>query len=1203
MTIPTEAQHEQPAEDDNTEADNRPCVSQQGRGTDEPNDISPADEIVVSPRRSHFSPPESPKRKKISESGIPSSRKRQCIEGESAILSELSELADRNATKHAQMKKWVRRSTRPVAVRASARQKALRDDVVSTQESRRPRRRQVSRPLADDPGEAIDVRTALQQADDKRDSNDDDDLSSAISSEDLEVFRPFVDSSPGVSLEKSSTEQSTTSEPRARVNLSDSHATPWTSIQARQVRGESRGYVGIVPQDDTPSSLPLTPPVSSSVAIRGLSPLLTPASDSVVIQSSVSTLSSLPGLSSSGEQGSPLLPASESSATVLQIQSPSPAPTSSPSVIQKPSPSPSDIASLIVILRLSRRLTPSGRPARTTKVPERLGFTSEPPVEHGKLQSKSQAVQTQPVNKRKTSKTAQSAQSRDQGCRTPEKPVLHARGTQVARTPQQQSLRSGLLTPPDTQASSTELLSDDESIPNAPPSPVLVPTELTKLAETLCQKLPLEAKPLPCEAPKVWAESRQALTETVPYFKKPQGGCHSKDRHVYCFLFDNVTHARAHMDEDVIVARAGGAMESDSSGQMRQGKDQSVKDTQVQAVLNDIAYRNPLIIIAGDRNLDCPTRLPHKYCVLGWYKPTEVWAERTSGKSSKMWTTVMYRFERLGSGTSDGSRPWFAPQDAAPIDHSVVRPLHRQICGACGKQYPQLYLLGWMCLNEFCKQFWLVNGDKLAPGGSLLFNPAWLLERTAWSNETEPASVKQAVHDVGRILGDNLTKINTRGICCPDCGRCNSRRLFTGWICENPQCDWKYFPEHRIIMPAALHTPWDNLGHGPTLSRAKHGDGVRVESTTMFGYKVTTWTIDGVDGQIVHAAANKTITEQSGGPDDMLAALQSDDLGLERRRFRGGEGSSSTKSPAVKKRDSRATEAAGLADLDEADDEDDGHKKCEFEEGDMMMAFSMNYGMPYKFIASGTSMSFEQAPWPVRSCRSQLNWAVRTFLGRKDHGARGDMGFNEQLIFAYMEGQKLEYHDDGETGLGPTIGTLSLGGKSTMSLRLKSKYFVGCSKQGVLTTERPLPSCLGGDAMYQRRVAAWESLQALRTSGDDENAREHQRLLKTLPKTLGVYEKRNKKADDSIVIPLGHGDIVIMHGYEIQKFLEHKVVAEDHLRFALTCRTVLPGHLRAEELPPYEVGPDVEVYEGGELGRIYGRPDGGDGGGVAAAVA
>jgi hypothetical protein len=184
---------------------------------------------------------------------------------------------------------------------------------------------------------------------------------------------------------------------------------------------------------------------------------------------------------------------------------------------------------------------------------------------------------------------------------------------------------------------------------------------------------------------------------------------------------------------------------------------------------------------------------------------------------------------------------------------------------------------------------------------------------------------------------------------------------------------------------------------------------------------------------------------------------------------------------------------------------------------------------------------------------------------------------NELLVFAYMEGQKLEYHDDGETGLGPRIATLSLGGKAKMHLRMKTKHFVGCSKQGVFVKERPVPGCFpigdfSSEEMYTRRLAAWKELEVLRTTDRAAYARRG----KEIPRELGLYGHRTKHAQDAVTITLNHGDIVLMEGYEIQQYLEHKVVPEQCLRFALTCRTIRTEHLKEEERPDYEVEEDDE---------------------------
>jgi len=68
-------------------------------------------------------------------------------------------------------------------------------------------------------------------------------------------------------------------------------------------------------------------------------------------------------------------------------------------------------------------------------------------------------------------------------------------------------------------------------------------------------------------------------------------------------------------------------------------------------------------------------------------------------------------------------------------------------------------------------------------------------------------------------------------------------------------------------------------------------------------------------------------------------------------------------------------------------------------------------------------------------------------------------------------------------------------------------------------------------------------------------------MRRVLPLDLGIYNSHNKKADDAVVITLGYRDIVLMERQEIQKYVEHKVLSCGRLRFAITCRTVLPHHL------------------------------------------
>ena len=823
-------------------------------------------------------------------------------------------------------------------------------------------------------------------------------------------------------------------------------------------------------------------------------------------------------------------------------------------------------------------VSPKGKTSRTQRAATRAKATSkQAPAGEFKV---SKPKKTQPKKLQAKKPPAKEPQPEHKPESDDEDQVIHVSTKKTPIKTAHRNPAESLPTPPNSiSAADSDKGYGTMRQPIEPSSPsciVKLPAKKLALSQKLTKRSPLESKPDPQGPPEVWAESRQALCETLSYFKKPQGGCYQNEGHIYGFLFDSVGHCREYVDENLIICRAGGSMESDPSGGMVQKKDQSLKEAQVQAVLNDIAHRNPVVVICGNRNIGAPCKMPHQYCVLGWYKPICVWTERTAGKGRKVWTTVKYRLERLNRHKPT----WHAPEDSCVSDEerSSVGPLLTSTCGACQTDYPQVYLQSWMCLNADCAEFWKIRGED-APFGKdgLDYNPAFLLHESGlWKgdgedDEPEPTELRPPVPAVGLVIGDNLAYVNTRGICCPNCGRCNSRRLFKGWVCEN--CNFKLFPQHRPVIPAMLHTPWDAA---PTLIRNKHAPGVKLTVEHKYGYKISTYIFDNVNGCFIHAAASKGIVQEKDGPDDMFAAIQTEDMGLERRTFASKRKSSITADRVIGNRtqDTASNVLTPAEDTNaEADTDDMSAKEYEFEDGDLMTAFSMNYGMPYKFVASGASKPFEDGPWPVRACRRRLNWAQQTILDQRED----DQDFNEELIFAYLEGQKIEYHDDGEQGLGPRIATLSLGGRAKMHMRVKQKHFVGHSKTGIFTEERPVPGNFGGNEMYQKRLEKWNELQKLKDDGPSYTKRR-----KEIPKELGLIDKtvKNKKASDLVTVTLNHGDIIIMDGYDIQKYLEHKVVPEGYLRFALTCRTVLKNHLKPDERPDYGVEVDPEEYKG-----------------------
>lgn len=715
---------------------------------------------------------------------------------------------------------------------------------------------------------------------------------------------------------------------------------------------------------------------------------------------------------------------------------------------------------------------------------------------------------------------------------------------------------------------------------------------LLKLSRALTHREPLESKPEPRGKPEVWAPGRQELCETLPYYKSAHSGCYTNEGNVYAFMFDSAGMGREYMDQDVIIARMGGGMDTDSkTGVMAQVKDHDIDAAQPRSLLNNIAHRNPLAIICGNKNSGAPTSMPHRYCVLDWFKPTHIWAEMTVGKKGPM-PTIRYRFERLDTSTP----AWYAPSTGSIPEVSSDVVLPSQTCSECLETCPQIYLFGWVCTNPKCVALWKLSNGQNAPYSELDYHPAFLLHRTKWEREDPPFNLNPGVPEFGQHIGDNLTYINTRGVVCPQCGRCNPRYKFTHWQCDTAGCDWKLSPDHHLVTPQSLtHQPWDMTSDGPTLIKAQTAPIVKTQVRYRSNYKLLSYTIEGVAGSVIVAKANQKVNSEPGGPDDMFREIQSADLGLERRMLRAtsdGEPKPATQqpiSPAGSANDlSNAMENPDENDKAEEEQEDE-HDKVEV--GNRMTAFGMNYGMPYKFIASGDSRSFEDAPAAIRAAWFRLNFAQREFV----NDPAGYQDFNEELVFAYMQGQNIKYHDDGEKGLGPRIATLSLGAGATMTLRVKAKYHSQVSKAGVFTYEKPLPLSVlesstqgfkpkakgadktkSADSLKEKqaaRVAAFEELKKLKDAGNTAEFRKRSKELAT------ELKLRRGQAQPLLSFHLTHGDIVLMEGEEIQKFLEHQVDPCGNLRFALTCRTILENHLTPDQLPKYKVG-EAEVYDG-----------------------
>lgn len=207
----------------------------------------------------------------------------------------------------------------------------------------------------------------------------------------------------------------------------------------------------------------------------------------------------------------------------------------------------------------------------------------------------------------------------------------------------------------------------------------------------------------------------------------------------------------------------------------------------------------------------------------------------------------------------------------------------------------------------------------------------------------------------------------------------------------------------------------------------------------------------------------------------------------------------------------------------------------------LLEANVISQGMPYKYVVSVDSKGFDEAPDEILRALGRLSWATEKAVA----STGGDfLPPNELLMLGYFEDMKIgvsglfpevplehivdiyQYHDDGEFSLGPTIATLSLGAQATMYVRMKYKYYQGFSKAKKLLDDDPV---LSGCKFEDQR----------RTLKEQFNSGEITRSTYDMLRRQVLFKQgRNGEAPPLIKMVLNHGDLVVMHGENLQKYYE-----------------------------------------------------------------
>ncbi|EFR00651.1 hypothetical protein MGYG_03658 [Nannizzia gypsea CBS 118893] len=621
--------------------------------------------------------------------------------------------------------------------------------------------------------------------------------------------------------------------------------------------------------------------------------------------------------------------------------------------------------------------------------------------------------------------------------------------------------------------------------------------------------------------PPVWAEDRVVLGDALPWFHSVQGGCYYLDNICRGVLIDEDCGDRSYIGDEVVITRVGGSCKKTKEGKLVMTKDHDPNGPILRSLLNSMRFEIPVGLILGGKNTDCRTKVPYNFNVLDFFRITDIWFEQVGKfKGAQM------RFEKIKLA----AKSWWSPKgspDPLPLEQrESVTPAKNPVCSSCSNGTTQVFAEGWMCLNPLCTEFWKMEGSL--PPSELTFAPEFLTKRSKPKNVVLPPC--SLIPDLLSTFSNDQTDVTGtrmawKGIICPQCRACIARVHWRRWECSTSGCGFQYSPPMNHVSLRSVLPDLEMSPSGHRLPTIPKDISTMPTVQYMKNYRKDTFLLPGA-GIVTHFAANRTVNSRPGGPDDLFNQMQQEDLGLRRYPI----------SPCVVT-------------------------------GTLTSHFAVNYGMPYKYIVSVDSRPFNTAPPVITSALERLKWATKHTVNAEDFQTP-----NELLALGYFEDMSIGYHDDGESSLGPTIATISLGGPATMLIRMKDEYYNGFRKRDnkdkvYLQHDPVLPGCANEEARAEF---------ARKFNSKEITSEEYLAARQALPTS-------RREAPPLCTMALHHGDLAVMHGPDLQKYYEHSVIPSSRLRFALTARYVMPDQVPESEhwKGDYDPIPEFE-YDGDE---------------------
>ena len=275
---------------------------------------------------------------------------------------------------------------------------------------------------------------------------------------------------------------------------------------------------------------------------------------------------------------------------------------------------------------------------------------------------------------------------------------------------------------------------------------------------------------------------------------------------------------------------------------------------------------------SGSNNMYCPSKINHRYCVLGHFHVTDMWAEKSNNHI--VWK---FRMEKINLQ----QKSWWAAETSSDIPKSQTLTPEKafsKVCDVCDHPSKQIYAQGWICMNHECQQHWKLNNGK-APA-KLGFNDSFINERTPFEGFLPPYAIKPELPDINGF--QSVTKQCWRGMICPECGRCNQRIDWDGFRCETQDCGFELKPPRYVVPVSAVLGDLSHQFQGHAISMDMiESDILECDKVAHGFYLIHDYRLP-LGITITHGHSNGVINSQPGGADDVFRTLQEADIGLRR---------------------------------------------------------------------------------------------------------------------------------------------------------------------------------------------------------------------------------------------------------------------------------------------------------------------------------